>query len=282
MRFWKNKWNIPNTNWSICGYSRSAYRTGFYVSELDTMLDAGPQNFNKPSSIFVTHGHLDHIAEIHLTAKIDVDNQTDCSTIYGPPELESRILDYFNAGNALNFCKDVNMEGDYKYRPCKKGDKFEVRLNNNPYDIEVFECDHSVPTVSYGLSIVKHKLKEEFFGTPGKEIAKMRKDGVEITNRVSTPTVAYVCDTSIKVFDMNPTLLNYKTIIIECTFLSEEHTDRADDRMHISWASIKPFIEKYKEKHFMLFHFSQQYRLEDLQEFFDKALVGIDNVTPLF
>jgi hypothetical protein len=41
MAHWKQKWSIPNTPWTITGYSRAAYRTGFYIPELDIMLDAG-------------------------------------------------------------------------------------------------------------------------------------------------------------------------------------------------------------------------------------------------
>ena len=59
--FWHKKWLIPNTpSWRIHGFSRSAYRTGFYIPELNIMLDAGPQNFNNPDNIFITHSHLDH------------------------------------------------------------------------------------------------------------------------------------------------------------------------------------------------------------------------------
>ena len=36
--FWQRMWTIPKTSWSICGYSRSAYRTGFYIKELNLML----------------------------------------------------------------------------------------------------------------------------------------------------------------------------------------------------------------------------------------------------
>lgn len=45
---WRKSWAIPGTPWTIRGYSRSAYRTGFFVPDLDLMLDAGPQNFSKP------------------------------------------------------------------------------------------------------------------------------------------------------------------------------------------------------------------------------------------
>lgn len=38
---WNQKWRLPGTQWTMTGYSRAAYRTGFYIPELDIMLDAG-------------------------------------------------------------------------------------------------------------------------------------------------------------------------------------------------------------------------------------------------
>ena len=50
--FWMKSMKVPGTPWTIRGYSRSAYRTGFYIKDLDIMLDAGPQNYNNPKHIF--------------------------------------------------------------------------------------------------------------------------------------------------------------------------------------------------------------------------------------
>jgi phosphoribosyl 1,2-cyclic phosphodiesterase len=64
--FWKTSFAIPGTPWLLSGYSRSAYRTGFFINGIDIMLDAGPQTFRKPGYIFITHTHADHIAELPL------------------------------------------------------------------------------------------------------------------------------------------------------------------------------------------------------------------------
>ena len=61
---WSKEYKIQNTQWTIKGYSAAAFRTGFYIPQLDIMLDAGVQNFNKPKHIFITHTHLDHIAHL--------------------------------------------------------------------------------------------------------------------------------------------------------------------------------------------------------------------------
>lgn len=278
MRYWKNKWNIPNTKWSISGYSRAAFRTGFYVPELDIMFDAGPQNFNKPKKIFITHGHGDHICELPLSIKTDRCMGTDYTTIYGPKEIKGRINKYVGSLYELNDNEDYDASTWYEYKSMEAKMIFDLEINNNPYRMEIFSCEHSVPTVSYGLSIIKNKLKNEYHGMSGKEIAALKLSGVNVTNQIVEPTLAYVCDTSINVFKDNPSLLSYKTIIIECTFLKDEHNMRAEETLHISWNDLKPFIINNKQNNFMLMHFSMQYRDNEIIDFFDKELKDIDNV----
>jgi ribonuclease Z len=65
--FWKKGFKIDNTQWVLSGYSRSMYRSGFHISGLNILLDAGPQFFKKPDYILITHSHVDHIAELPFT-----------------------------------------------------------------------------------------------------------------------------------------------------------------------------------------------------------------------
>ena len=267
--FWKQKWILPGIKWNISGYSRAAYRTGFYIQELDLMLDAGPQCFSNPSHIMITHTHGDHIANLPFTL-IGPENGNHMFHIYAPKESEKHLRKYINSLFETNLSIDITGTPDqwYKFYPMVSETSFETNLNNHPYKIEIFNCDHPVPTVSYGISTIKKKLKKEYIGTPGKEIAKLRKSGIEITNKVITPTLAYVCDTSYKALETNPTLFDYKIIIIECTFLYPEHLDKAKNTQHIHWDELKPHIESHPEITFMLIHFSLQYKDAEIYEFF--------------
>lgn len=280
--YWQKKWLIPNTpSWNIYGFSRSAYRTGFYIPELNIMLDAGPQNFNHPDHILITHSHVDHIALLPFTL-LEHNGKSDEShiNIYGPLEAKAHIDNYITAMFSVNCLFSIRNLDFYTYHGLSGGDVFRCDMNKNDIEVQVFKCDHGVPTVSYGLSQCKQKLKEEYLGLPGQEIGKLRKEGVNITKEVKVKTLAYVCDTSIKVFEMNPDILSYATVFIECTFFDEDEVEHAESRKHIHWYTLKKYVLDNPNVFFVLFHFSQRYRDSEMREFFGKEMEkeGIKNM----
>ena len=269
--YWQKNWKIPQTSWSICGYSRSAYRTGFYIPELNLMLDAGPQNFNKPDFILITHTHIDHIACLPFTLIGDATNVQ----LYGPVKAEEKVVNYINAMFSVNAMATLHTENSvFKYNGMNANSFFSICANKSNMEIEVFKCDHAIPTISYGLSEIKIKLKDEF---RGKDIAYLKKQGFEVTHEISYKKLAYVCDTSIKVFDLNPTILDYPVIFIECTFLYDDELQNAIDTRHIHWKQLRPIIVANPNTKFMLFHFSQRYRDVEINEFFSQESESLTN-----
>jgi len=276
---WQQKWKIPKTPWSICGFSRSAYRTGFYIPDLGLMLDAGPQNFNKPSHIFITHTHIDHIACLPFTMIGDA-NGNHIFNIYAHSQAKIYIDNYIKSMFSLNAMTEVNECVDwYKYNSLNEFQVFRCTMNKQELEINVFKCDHTIPTLSYGMSEIKQKLKDEYSSLPGKEIGALRKQGVQVTHEVTNKKFAYVCDTTISVFDMNPQILEYEVIFIECTFFMPDELENAVKTQHIHWDHLKKYVIQFPNISFMLFHFSQRYRDEEISIFFQKEVDnGINNL----
>lgn len=268
--YWETKKKIKGTPWTIRGYSRSSYRTGFYLPELNIMLDVGPQNFNKPDTIFITHPHLDHIAELPMTLIEDM--HTDHKVvIYCHPsavDLIDRFIKSAFMANAVD-ATEPDVSNCYEIIGVAAGSELPLIINKNKVNVEVFNCDHTIPTISYGFSLTVDKLKDEYKGLPGKEIGQLRKSGVAITEAITKKKFAYVCDTTIAVFKLNPSLIQYPVIYIECTFLFPEEKENAIKTNHIHWDDIKPIIIANPDIHFVLFHFSQRYKDSEIDKFFD-------------
>jgi ribonuclease Z len=282
--YWEKVWKIPGVGWTIRGYSRSAYRTGFYIPDLDLMLDAGPQNFNKPRYILITHTHIDHVACLPLTMIGDIHGE-HVFEIYGPEQSEKFIHDYISSMFSLNAVEQMTeCRKWYNYHGLISHNFFEqffaINCKGNTLEIQVIKCDHGVPTIGYGISERKNKLKREYLSLSGKEIVELKKQGISLTEIITVKRLAYICDTSVNVFSMNENIFNYPVIFIECTFFSPDELENAERTKHIHWDQLKEHVISHSDNTFVLFHFSQRYRDHEIKTFFENECekLGISNI----
>ncbi len=288
--FWKTEFLIPGTPWTMSGYSRSAYRTGFFINGLDIMLDAGPQSFKKPGSVYISHSHTDHFAELPLTLiqDIDVNDANSRISIYCPQEAIKYIREYIIKFHETNSVKDYDtfenkMEDFYNFIPVSPSRSTQRFITNKQIMVlETVAADHSIPTVVYGFSQVKNKLNPLYMGLPGKEIAQLKKSGISVNIEITEKKFCYVLDTSIKIFEDSPFLLEYPVVIVECTFLFDDELVQAIKKKHIHWNQLKPYVVNNPNVLFILVHFSQRYSDSQINTFFNKISTeeGIKNFHP--
>jgi ribonuclease Z len=165
-----------------------------------------------------------------------------------------------------------NIHNKYKLFGTNYGDRFFTQIKKMPYVIDVFKSFHTVPCMSYGFSEIRTKLKPELKEIPQNELEKLKLSGIEITNTIEVPQFCYIGDTDERVFT-NPIVQKFPTVIVECTFLYDEHVKNAKKDKHMHWTKLKPFIESNPSTTFILIHFSSRYSDEDIIEFFkDKKL----------
>ena len=73
------------------------------------------------------------------------------------------------------------------------------------------------------------------------------------------PRIAFLCDTTPKVFQLHPELLDFSVIIVECTFVGDETYELAHTSKHTHWNDLKPIVEQNHDVLFILTHFSMRY-----------------------
>jgi ribonuclease Z len=284
--FWKKKMTIPGTVWTLSGYSRAAFRSGFFIKELDCMLDAGPQSHVVPKHIFITHSHGDHIANLPFTLIRDTEVKGyETIPIYAPIETKEFLHNYIQSLFSLNSLQDVSEDVRKSYDfigVTQERTISRLKMNGNEIELETVGADHPVPTTVYGFSLIKKKLDDKFKGLSGKEIATLRKKGTEVMKELVEKKFAYILDTSIEIFKNSPFLLSYPCIVIECTFLLPDELENSIRTKHIHWQQLKPYIIDHPEIEFILVHFSLRYKDTEIKEFFDKELqeLQIKNVRP--
>ena len=258
---WKYEEKIPGTTLTLRGHSRGSEKTCFYIPQLKLFLDAGVQSMYNPNHILITHCHADHSFALPMLLTCIKTIPIVCV----PNEHLTLFKNYNTACQKLScgITEETELKETAKFVGVKPNDI--VQLSNN-YFAKVLKMDHSVPAVGYAISEKRSKLKDEYKGISGKEIALLRKNNVAVSEEVIVNQFAFMCDTSIKAFEINKEVFNYPTIIVECTFTDEKTIELAKEAKHIHWNDLKPITLKYPLITFILIHFSMRYDKIELED----------------
>lgn len=271
----KKPTKLPGTQCTLTGYSICARKTNFYIPELQVMLDAGLPSKSVPEHIFITHCHSDHCYNLPMTL-VDIGQKRP--KIYVPKSKVTDIKNFIHSAYVMTTCSQTpRIHNKYEIIGVVPNTSIDVTIRNKKWKVEIIQCYHTVPCVGFGFMEMRKKLKEEFKNLKGREIGKLRKQGINVSNEIHVPMFCYIGDTNYKVLE-NPELYKYKTIIVECTFISDEHLEAAKKKRHMHWNQLKPYVEKYKNITFVLYHFSARYREQEIKEFFKSK--NYDNIIP--
>jgi len=283
-----NCWNdhtpikLKDTQFTLQGFSIAGFRTNFYIKELNLMLDAGISSNFTPKYILLTHTHSDHIANLpfHLYGKSgkNVDERT---YLFMPKEAHKLIDNFINSMFKASFFDDTDELNLNLYHPklVEPNNKIMLPCHKNIF-LEIFKCDHSVPCVAYGLYEIRKKLKDEYKNLSGKEIGLLKKNGTQIDYEYEEHSFIFFGDTSIDMFynEANKNIYNYKTFIVECSFLTDDEIKHADEKKHMHWIYLKKIVLAHPDIEFILIHFSPRYKKKFIEDFFVEE--NVQNVKP--
>lgn len=292
------EWRFPKPyqNYVLTGRSKAAWHTAFIIPQLNLLLDAGlVVNNSRPKHVFITHGHSDHT----LLSPVFIKRE-DPPDIYCPAPMKKVLNDFLLAKTMMNRGGEIEYEdaeaegldvgeGEPKYDPddpgrsaaemaflnthrthaVRDGDVVPLRRLKG-ITAMVFDMDHTVPCVGYVFNSTTHKLKPEYADTPGQELSKLRKSGVEITSPVTAPMFAFLGDTTAETLASEPEWLKkgIPVVITECSFLYEEHRAQAEKTKHTIWGDLEKVVRKWPRTTFILTHFSMRYTEKQVTGFF--------------
>lgn len=236
----------------VIGYSIAGEETVVQIPELDVCFDVGRAPWFALTSnvICLTHGHMDHLAGLAYYLSQRQFQGMKPGIVLLPQGLAEAVDDMLKCWQKVE-----RQETPYKLVPMIGGETYAVRKD---FLIRAFETHHVGESLGYSLVSVREKLKPEYVGKNGQELANMRKEGVQIQYRIEVPLAAYMGDTfSGPVFE-NPDVKNANVLITECTFFDPTHRSRAKIGKHLHVDHLIDLLPKLNNKQIILTHVSRR------------------------
>ena len=275
------KIKVGTQPYTIRGYSRAGLKTCILIDEMNVVFDMGYSNDRAYSydNKLISHGHTDHIGALHTDHCARKLYNITKERLYimpkqciNPFKMIASAVSEMNCGKSGESIKVFDTLLSTKLIDSEScTDTLQPLIGSSKliseYYVKSIQMDHKIKSFGYIIYRKSKRLKAEYIGLPGHEIAKIRSEiGDEnLTQEHYTPLVAYTGDTTINGIIQNQELLNVPLLIMECTGFSEDDTCDCHCGKHIHVNDLAKHADLFNNNKIILFHFSQQYRtMEEL------------------
>ena len=254
--------------YSIRGLSLGGVYTSLHLPELDVVCDVGIalRSAAAVGTLLLSHGHADHVGALTTFLGIRALQGTRKPLrVIMPAEIEDTLVAGLAAMAALQrWPLDIEPIG------LRAGDSYALRKDLTVRAVQTF---HPVPSLGYLLVQRIPKLRAEFTGLPGPEIARRRLAGEDLFDVVERRELAYLTDTLISVVEHAPEVLDARVVILESTFL-DERKSRATARAgcHVHLDEIIERADAFTTPNLVLMHVSQIYAPHEVAPILDARL----------
>ncbi len=240
---------------SVRGLSLAGVETCLQVPQLDLCFDVGhcPRSFLHVRHLFISHAHADHAAGfVGLLALRLLHSVQEPLEVYGPAVL----LDALRVA-ATAYERAQGHPYHWRAHPLSPGD--EVALDSRRV-VKAFAVTHVIETFGFTVYEDFAKLKAIYKDLPGPEIARLKRQGVAITDTVRRPMLSFSGDTTIEALEREPDLLASRVLLLESTYLDARKTvGQCREHGHVHLDEILERADGFQNEHLVLTHFSQCY-----------------------
>ena len=243
----------------IEGVSLAGHESFYKLPGLHLLLEFGraPEDTVSYATVLLSHGHLDHAAGLAHHASRRRLAGLPPARVFVPAEAVPDIETWVAASERL---EDVSY--GIEILAARPGESAQLRRD---LLVRFLPGRHRVATVGYLLCEIRNKLRDEFIGRSGAEIAALRGQGVEITRREEMPLLAYPGDCGVEIFEAVPELFTARVLLIECSFLLPEDVGRARGYGHLHLDDFLERADLFENEAVVLTHFSQRYHPDEIR-----------------
>lgn len=236
----------------ILGFSLAGEETVIVAPELNVCFDPGraPREIIPIDHVCVSHGHMDHAAGIayYLSQRRFVDL---------PP---GKIIIHRDLAQAVQQLMAVWADIEGHPTPCEVigvRPLEDVPLRRDLF-VRPFAVNHDRHSLGFSIVETRHKLKPELVGKTGPELVALKKQGVVIDEHREVSLLTCTGDTAVGRWLEHPFVRDTEALIVECTFVDEDHADRASAGRHIHVRDLAKVLEAVPTAAIMLSHLSRR------------------------
>ncbi|MFG0257937.1 MAG: MBL fold metallo-hydrolase [Phycisphaerales bacterium JB043] len=248
----------------VQGTSIAGEATAIQIPELDLGFDMGacPRALLSSKHVAISHGHMDHIGGLAYFCSQRHFQGMGVGTIVCDKRIESAmqrmLMGYVELEQQRTPFNIIALEPEQ-----------EIEIKNTMY-LRAFEVEHAGPAFGYSVIERRSKLKEEFVGFPQEKLRELKERGTEITRILEVPLVAYLGDTLPGPWLLREDVLNAKVVISECTFVEQEHRERARIGRHMHLDDIVEWLPLLRADALILTHLSRRSNIATARKLLQK------------
>ncbi|MBN1492354.1 MAG: MBL fold metallo-hydrolase [Phycisphaerae bacterium] len=250
----------------LLGYSLAGEETVIAVPELNVGFDFGraPRELIAIDHVCLSHGHMDHAAGVayYFSQRHFLDNAPGCAILHADLVEPVRRL--------LRAWADIEGHpSPAKLVGLQPGEDHRIRRD---LLVRAFAVAHPPPSLGFAVIETRNKLKPEYAGYSGPQLVGLKKKGIEIEYRLEVPRVAYCGDTAAGAFLERPEVTNAEILLLECTFIDDDHMHRARAGQHLHIRDLGRILPRLACKHIVLTHLTRRSPLKRAKQLLAEML----------